>query len=200
MPKNPDKDLIDPKRIAAGDAGALARVYELYRDRVYGFAYRMLGVQAIAEEITHEAFLALIKRPEKYDSSKGSVLTFLCVVARSRILMRFRSHGDALEDSFDEQDFVASTASGERDPLSSLLEQELAAKINDAVLSLPALQREAIILREFQELSYEEISIVTGVEINVVAARLHRARTALARQLAPYVETKGERCYELRKG
>jgi DNA-directed RNA polymerase specialized sigma24 family protein len=55
------------------------------------------------------------------------------------------------------------------------------------------------VLREFQDLVYEEISIVTGVEVNVVKARLHRARQSAAKRLAPYMISKGEQFYELRK-
>jgi RNA polymerase sigma-70 factor (ECF subfamily) len=196
--RNTDKDFIRPEPIAAGDQKTLTDVYKVYRDRVYAFAYRMLGVQSIAEEITHEAFLALIKDPERYDPARGSILTYLCTIARSCILMHFRSLGDEIKDSFDEGDFVPESTGREPDPLSFILDQELAAKVNDSILWLPALQREAIILREFQELSYQEISIVAGVDINVVKARLHRARQNLGKRLAPYVVTKGDRYYELR--
>ena len=196
---NADKDFIEPELIAESDEDALTRIYECYRDRVYGFAYRMLGTQTIAEEITQEAFLVLIKRLESYEPTKGSMLTFLCAIARNHILMYFRSRGDALEDAFDELNFIPANKECGLNPLSSLLEQELAAKVNDSILMLPALQREAIILREFQEMTYEEISVVTGVDVNVVKARLYRARQSLARRLAPYVGVKGEGCYELRR-
>src|SRR5437763_2466783 len=86
----------------------------------------------------------------------------------------------------------------QRDPLTQLLEQELKARVDAAILALPALQREAIILREFQELSYEEIAAVTGAQVNAVKVRLYRARQTLARQLAPYLSTSGGQQHGLR--
>ncbi len=85
------------------------------------------------------------------------------------------------------------------DPLSSLLDRELALKVNEAISLLPEFQREVIVLREFQELSYEDISIVTGTDVNVVKARLFRARQNLAKYLAPYMVLKGEEYHEMRR-
>ena len=87
----------------------------------------------------------------------------------------------------------------EVDPLSSLIDQELKKKIDEYIALLPPLQREVIVLRKFQELSYFEISIVTGTDVNVVKARLHRARQSLAKNLAPYMISEGERYHGLRK-
>jgi RNA polymerase sigma-70 factor (ECF subfamily) len=70
---------------ARGDQAAFSQLYQRYRNRVYGFAYRMLGAQAVAEDVTHEAFLLLIRQPERYQAARGSLLTFLCAVARNHI-------------------------------------------------------------------------------------------------------------------
>jgi RNA polymerase sigma-70 factor (ECF subfamily) len=197
--RNPDKDFIELECIAGGDEDTFTRVYNRYRNRVYGFAYRMLGVQSIAEEITQEAFLVLIRHPERYDPTRGSLLTFLCAVTRNFILSHFKHRGYSFEESYEELNFIPANNETEADPLSSLLEQELAEKISECMERLPGLQREAIVLREFQGLSYEEISIVTGVTVNVVKVRIHRARQILAVYLAPYMNSKGERYYEVRR-
>jgi RNA polymerase sigma factor (sigma-70 family) len=68
---------------ARGDQAAFSQLYQRYRNRVYGFAYRMLGAQEAAEDVTHEAFLLLIREPERYQAARGSLLTFLCAVARN---------------------------------------------------------------------------------------------------------------------
>lgn len=197
---NSDKDFRELERaLASGDADAFTRIYGRYRDKVYSFAYRMLGVRSVADEVTQEAFLALIKHPERYQAEKGSMLTFLCAVARNCILNHYRRRDYLFEDSYEEDKAVVINAGDEPNPLRTLLEQELAAKVNEAIELLPPLQREVIVLREFQELSYEEISIVTGASVNVVKARLHRARQNLASRLAPYMNLRGERCYELRR-
>ena len=113
----------------------------------------------------------------------------------------FRRSGYELTEAT--QDDPASASSeqvdeSQRDPLTQLLEQELKARVDAAIFALPALQREAIILREFQELSYEEIATVTGVQVNAVKVRLYRARQTLARQLAPYLSTSGGQQHGLR--
>jgi RNA polymerase sigma-70 factor (ECF subfamily) len=197
--KSPDKDLAEVERIGEGDAVAFTRVYDLYSTRVYGFAFRMLNAQATAEDITHEAFLVLIQHPERYCSNRGSLLTFLCSIARNQILKHFRRLGYEVEDPFDDQSPHLMKTEYDQNPLSTLLEQELAAKVNAAIAMLPILQRETLILREFQELSYHEISIVTGTDINVVKARLYRARQTLGNKLASYMHVSGESCYELRR-
>jgi RNA polymerase sigma-70 factor (ECF subfamily) len=196
---NRDEDLVLVERIRQGDAESFSRLYERYRDRVYGFSYRMLGVQSTAEDVTHEVFLVLIQRPEKYEAERGSMLTFLCTIARNYILNQFRRRSYEIEDSFDEQELVLIKDEYEADPLSSLIQQELTAKIDEYIALLPPLQREVIVLRKFQELSYFEISVVTGTDVNVVKARLHRARQSLAKNLAPYMISEGERYYGLRK-
>jgi RNA polymerase sigma-70 factor (ECF subfamily) len=197
--KGHNDDIKEFERIAAGDAEAFSRVYSVYRNRVYGFAYRMVGNQSTAEDITQEAFMVLIKNPGQYQRERGSMLTFLCAVARNQILKYFRHHGYKIEDSIDEHNLVLQNDEGAADPLLTLLERELGEKVNETIALLPPLQREAIVLREFQDLSYEEISIVTGVEVNVVKARLHRARQSAAKHLASYMISKGEQFYELRK-
>lgn len=194
---NPKEDLIDTRGIAEGDVRAFTEIYNLYWERVYGFAYRMTGDQTTAEDVTHEAFLVLIRHPKRYHRERGSMLTFLCAVARNCIFHHFRRRGYEIDDAFDEQTSAVMKVENEKNPLTYLLERELAEKVNESVALLPVLQREVLILREFQELSYEEIAAVVGGEVNVVKARLYRARQTLAKRLAPYMTVKGERCYEL---
>lgn len=173
---------------ARGDRAAFSQLYHRYRNRVYGFAYRMLGAQAVAEDVTHEAFLVLIRQPERYQAARGSLLTFLCAVARNHIFQHLRRQEryapEPVETSgeCDEAGVARSF-----DPLSGLLERELAAQVEAALAALPVAQREVLVLREYQELSYEEIATVIGADLNVVKARLYRARQALAKRLAPYL-------------
>ena len=186
-----NEDLTAIERIRKGDADSFAHLYEKYRDRVYGFAYRMLGTRSTAEDVTHDAFLVIIQHPEKYQAERGSVLTFLCVVARNNILNRFRRRGYEAEGGLDGAELEKEPEAQEYGPLASLLERELTSKVDECIAALPPLQREVIILRKFQELSYHEISEVVGADVSVVKARLHRARQSLAKSLAPYVNRGG---------
>ena len=194
------EEMIDLEGLVRGDAKAFERIYGRYRDRVYGFAYRMLNSQPLAEEVTHEAFLVLIEHPQRYDADRASVLTFLCAIARNQIMHQFRHSGYEAEVILDggDVDLVGGENVLEGDPLTNLLDEELAAEINRVVDTLPVLLREAIVLREYQGLSYEEIADVAGVSVNTVKVRLHRARRALARALTPYMNIRnGGCCHEL---
>lgn len=154
--------------------------------------------QATAEDITHETFLILIERPERFDARRGSLPTFLCGIARNLVMnhLRRKVNADAGFEEF--ENFDAAEDAVKNNPLKDLLNRELAAHIDDCIADLPPLQREAIILREFGELSYEEIASVTQTEISTVKARLHRARQTLSVKLAAYVATpNGNNCYEL---
>ncbi len=194
---NSKDDSRDANRIRQGDAEAFTKIYNLYWQQVYSFAYRMSGDRQAAEDITHEAFLVLIKHPERYRPERGSMLTFLCAVARNCIFHHFRRRGYEIEDAFDEHSPPLIDTECLNNPLRYLLERELAEKVNDSIALLPVPQREVLVLREFQELSYEEIAAVVGEQVNVVKARLYRARQTLVKRLKPYMASKGERFYEL---
>lgn len=186
---NSSEEALDLEGIRQGDEEAFERIYRRYRDRVYGFAYRMLNSRSVAEEVTHEAFLVLIEHPRRYDGSRCSLLTFLCAVARNHIMHHFRRSSREVIGVLDEAN--VNDMGGENildaDPLTNLLDEELSAEVGRAVEALPVPLREAVVLREFQGLSYEEIAQVTGVAVGTVKVRLHRARRALAGALAPYV-------------
>ncbi len=193
----PNEDFTEMQLIVSGDSEAFARLYNLYRNRVFGFAYRMLGSQSVAEDVTQETFLVIIQYPERFRPELGSMSTFLCAVARNCILNYFRKRASEIEDFLDEDDLYLVEDESKPSPLSALLAREMEAKIRESIALLPVLQREVIVLREFQQLSYEEISIVVGAEVNVVKARLYRARQALGKRLAPYLVSKKEVCYEM---
>jgi len=201
VPKYSRNEIELAKHSAEGDEAAFSELYQRYRDRVYAFAYRMVGVQAIAEDVTQEAFMVLIEHPERHQPDKGSMLTFLCAIARNQIIYYLRRNGRQVE--VESEQFTNAVESQQkvnvsRDALTQLLDEELAAEINTVINSLPPLQREVILLREFQELSYEEIATVTDVDVNVVKARLHRARQSMERRLTPYLVPHGETSYDLR--
>ena len=181
-----DPDRADLEEMIRGNAGAFARIYNRYRDRVYGFAYRMIRADAAAEDVTHEVFLALIVDPQRYVSERGSLLSYLCGIARHHVLRYFRRGKYEAEPAFD--DLEPDPAA---DALDVILERERAEQVNASIDSLPPLQREVLILREFHDLSYSEIAHITDTDINAVKARLHRARHTLAGRLSYRVPNGG---------
>lgn len=176
---------------------AFSELYRRHRDRVYAFAYRMVGARAVAEDVIQETFMVLIEHPERYQPQRASLFTFLCAIARNQIMYYMRRQRRDVEVDFESATNVTVPHGSRLDPLQELLEEELVAEVNLAIADLPPLQREVIVLREFQELSYEEIAVVAGVDVNVVKVRLYRARQSLAERLAPYLISEGDECREL---
>jgi len=148
--------------------------FEQNEDVVYRFAWRMCGSAAVAEDIAQEVFLTLLRQPGRFDSARGTLRSFLLAVARNLALKRWRddSRLDELEDQF-------------AMPAIDLEGRENAEAVSAAVASLPPLQREVLILAQYEELSLEEIARAVDAEVGTVKSRLHRARENLRRMLAP---------------
>jgi RNA polymerase sigma-70 factor (ECF subfamily) len=84
-------------------------------------------------------------------------------------------------------------------PLKILLEKEFSAKVEESVAALSPFQREVLILREMEDLTYEEIAEVTETDIGAVKSRLYRARRRLAETLAPYMKNEEKKYYEMHR-
>jgi len=153
----------------------ICAVYHDHKDAIYRFAWRMTGAAASAEDIVQECFLSLLRNPDGYDASRAPMRPFLLAVARNLARKRWRT--EQRWDALDEEAFVAEPI----DPTS----RQTTELVAQAVQSLPPLQREALILFEYEELSLEEIARAVDAEVGAVKARLHRAREHLRRVLAP---------------
>jgi len=148
---------------------------------LFRYAFRMTGSESAAEDLVQECFLSLLRRPGSYDPSRGAVRAFLLGIARNLILMQWRK-----ERSYEPLEDDSSMCL----PL-DLIDVERSEAIAKAVQSLPSLQREVLILAEYEELSLDEIVQITNAELGAVKSRLHRARQNLRRLLAPLMESKG---------
>ncbi len=160
---------------------AFQAAYHSHKDVLYRFACRMTGSAAAAEDIAQDCFLALWRNPQTYDPSRGALRAFLLGMARNLVLKRWRTQRphDPLEDE--------SLICGPLD----LEGEERAQTVARALQTLPPLQREAVILAEYEEMSLEEIASATECDLAAVKSRLHRGRQNLRRLLAPLLETKG---------
>ena len=103
----------------------------------------------------------------------------------------------ARNEQFETADFETVSNGGGKSPLKDLLDKEFSAKVVECVAKLSPFQREVLILRETEELSYEEIAEITETDIGVVKSRLYRARRALGAELAPYLKNEEECLYEV---
>jgi RNA polymerase sigma-70 factor (ECF subfamily) len=173
-------------RASRGDEAAFLLLYERHRDAVFRFAYRLLGAAGLAEDITHDCFLSLLKQPGRFDPSRAALRTYLLAAARNLSSKHFRSTGSevTVEDLTEELRLPEGA-----EPLRQLLDEELSGEVRKAVEDLPPLQREALILFEYEELSLAEIAEIVGADVGAVKARLHRARQRLKRVLAPYLNS-----------
>jgi RNA polymerase sigma-70 factor, ECF subfamily len=175
------------KRAGRGDEAAFLVLYQRHRDAVFRFAYRLTGAVNVAEDVTHDCFLSLMRAPLRFDPSRAVTLrTYLYAAARNLALKHLRpSEASVTLDELNEEPPGPEALQ----PLRQLLDEELSTEVRKAVESLPPLQREALILFEYEELSLAEIAAVVGVETGVVKSRLHRARRNLRHLLAPYLSS-----------
>jgi RNA polymerase sigma-70 factor, ECF subfamily len=174
------------ERAKGGDQAAFVELYERHRNAVFRFAYRLLGSAEAAEDVTHDCFLSLIRRPEGFEPSRGGLRTYLYAAARNLSLKHFRS--SSRTGSFEELS-EEPTGPAREQPLHRLLDGELSQKVREAVISLPPLQREALVLFEYEGLALSEIADVVGSDVGAVKARIHRAREGLRATLRPYLNS-----------
>ena len=149
--------------------------FEEHKDAVYRFAWRMMNSAAAAEDVAQDVFLSLLRLPDRFDPNRGRLRSFLLGITRNLILKRWRDEHSW--DHLDDEQFVARPIEVER--------SEVAELVGEAVRSLPPLQREVLILAEYEELSLEEIARTVESEVGTVKSRLHRARENLRRMLEP---------------
>jgi RNA polymerase sigma-70 factor (ECF subfamily) len=172
-----------------GDQAAFLALYDRYRQLIFRFAYRLLGSVELAEDVTHDCFLSLIRKPENFRPERASLKTYLYAAARNLALKHFRNQGrEAGMDELTQEP----QESPRRGPLRRLLDEELADHVREAVFSLPPLQREALILFEYEGLSLNEVAEIAGTDSGAIKARLYRAREGLRRSLKPYLDSNKE--------
>lgn len=181
----PDEGLLSKAR--KGEEAAFRVLYERHRTPLFRFAYRLLGSVEGAEDVTHDCFLALLKDSTRFDSARATLRTYLFAAARNQSLKRLAQRGEQIAD--EDFELVASVASTDAtaEPLRRVLEAELVTEVRRAIARLPPLQREAIVLFEYEEMSLGDIAALTGTDTGTIKSRLHRARASLRKLLAGYV-------------
>jgi RNA polymerase sigma-70 factor, ECF subfamily len=167
-----DSDLL---RLAlSGDEGAFTALYRLRHAPVYRFALQMTGSVVIAEDVTQEVFMALLECGRRFDPERGTLASFLYGIARNLVLRRIEKERET--ESVTE--FAA-----EDDVLGDLTRRETIGQVRRAVLSLPAAYREAVVLCDLQDLSYEAAAVALDCPVGTVRSRLNRGRAMLAKKL-----------------
>jgi len=180
-----DVELLDLAR--AGHEAAFVALYSLRHAKVYRFSMQMSGSKSIAEDVTQEVFLTLMREPDRYDAGRGSLEAFLYGVARNHVLRRLGADRRyvTIDDNSDLCDSVDQGHPRDLDPHSELSRAETIESVRKAILSLPEHYREAVVLCELHEMSYAEAAEVLGCAVGTVRSRLHRARKMLLEKLRP---------------
>jgi RNA polymerase sigma-70 factor (ECF subfamily) len=165
-----DQDLLS--LMLQGDEEAFTILYRRRQGPVYRFALQMTGNVVVAEDVTQDVFMALLTKAAKYDAARGSLASFLFGIARNMVLRRLEKTAE-IEDH-----------AGPEDILDDLTKRETIESVRRAVLSLPAVYREAVVLCDLQDTSYEDAALVLDCPIGTVRSRLNRGRSMLAQKLA----------------
>ena len=185
------------RRLQQHDERAFRQCVRLYQDKVYSLVFRMLGSQAEAEDVSQEVFVTVFKSIDSFrGDSKFS--TWLYRIAanhcKNRIkYLKRRAHKQTGElDDAAERELLGSSSSTlgqqQASPVEALEGLQLGSIVQRAITKLDEEHRLLLVLRDVEELSYEEIMQVTGLAEGTVKSRLHRARLVLKEEIARHTK------------
>lgn len=170
-----------------GDRNAFAELVELYKDKIYHLAYRMLNNKQEAEDVVQETFLRVYMNLHKYDEKlKFSTWIFrigtnLCI---DRLRKRKQTYSlDADVTDGEGNDYYSLLPGHEDTPEKQVIVSETQQQIKDAIESLPEKYKTIVILRYLQDLSLQEISEVLDMPVTTIKTRVHRGREFLRKKL-----------------
>ena len=168
------------RRMQNGEEEAFVALYRRMQGQIYRFALHMCGNRAMAEDVVQETFMTLIQQPGRFDPERGPVSSYLLGIARNHLLRRFESDrrttslsDDGTRGGYAGLDDVLYAVAGFAAPV-DLARGESIAQVREAVLSLPEHYREAVVLCDLQEMSYESAAAILQCAVGTLRSRLHR--------------------------
>jgi RNA polymerase sigma-70 factor, ECF subfamily len=180
------------RRCVAGDAAAWEDIVQRFNRRIYNICYRFAGSPDTAEDLTQEVFIKIYRTLDSFDSEKASLNTWITTVTRNLLVDHFRkTKYDRVTDSMDAtpgQDEDGLTlgdqlADSGPSPDARLESRETKEMVHEALQKLSPELREAVILRDLQDMDYRDIAQVLKVPEGTVKSRINRGRTELGRLL-----------------
>jgi RNA polymerase sigma-70 factor (ECF subfamily) len=171
------------ERCLAGDQQAWDQIVRQHWRKVFNLAYKFVGRHDEAEDLTQDIFLKIFKALHTFDR-RANFQTWLISISRNLCIDHYRSVRKERETMA--RDVDASTlmpASRERSPYGELEQIDLRVRIRQALAELPPTLREAVVLRDLQEFSYQEIADKLHLPEGTVKSRINRGRLELARQM-----------------
>ncbi len=182
MPNETPNDDELMRALAAGDESAFLALYRRWQGPVFRFGLQMSGSRAVAEDVTQETFLALIRDSSRYRAARGSVGAYVYGIAR-HITRRWLARERPVSAGEDAKGVAEAPAVAAGDPYQNSVRNQRSERLWEAVLALPVHYREVIVLCELHEVDYAEAATLLGCSIGTVRSRLHRARAILTERL-----------------
>lgn len=177
-----DRELV--RRCRAGDSAAWEEIVRGFSRRVYNLAYRFTGRHEQAEDLTQEVFVRVYRSLDQYDPLAGDLSNWLMRLARNLVIDDYRRRTRTptdLGDDLDQHEYHL--RSGQDMPDRGVERSERARQVREAITKLPPDLRECVILRDIEELTYQEIVEILGIPLGTVKSRINRGRIELARIL-----------------
>lgn len=179
-------------RCVAGDGAAWEELARTQHRRIYGICYRFIGSASEAEDLTQDVFIKVFRNIDNFDPARGGFNTWLTTLTRNMLVDNYRrARMDRATDSLNETlagdedgptklDRLADTRRNQEQHVSGM---ELQAQIHEALKKVSPELREAVILRDLEDMDYKEIAEVLGVPQGTVKSRISRGRSELAKLL-----------------
>ncbi|MGA2559272.1 MAG: sigma-70 family RNA polymerase sigma factor [Terracidiphilus sp.] len=175
----------------SGDSGAWAQLVRTHHRRVYGLCYRFTGNPADAEDLTQDVFLKIYSNLTSFDTTRGSLQVWITTMTRNLLVDNFRRTRNqratgSLDEGWETSEELSPIdrlTSQSTSPHEAAAQKELASMVQSALARVSVELREAVILRDLQDLDYKEIAQVLGIPEGTVKSRISRGRAELARLL-----------------
>ncbi len=178
----------------AGDEDAFRRLYDRLKTGIFRYAFYMTSSRSIAEEVTQEVFLTLLRSGDRFDSSRGDLGAFTFGLARNfvhRALRREHSHRSLFSDTPVEEQ-VEEIASTSETLIAGLIREERVSEVRSAIATLPEHYRQVVVLCDLLELTYADAAARLDCAIGTVRSRASRAHALLAQKLKLHAESTRE--------
>ena len=175
-PPHSDEGLV--VRARAGEREAFAAIYHRYHVGIYHFARAMTGSTTLAEDVTQEVFLELLRTLDRYDSRRGALSTYLYGITRNVCRHKLRR-----ERRFVGFDLGTGEPESADDPSDPVLRSQTVARVRAFIKALPEPYREVLVLCDLQGMSYDAAAAVVDAPVGTIRSRLHRARQQLAERI-----------------
>ena len=181
------------RRCLGGDAAAWEEIVQTYHRRIYNICYRFAGTADDAQDLTQEVFIKMYRTLNSYDPQRGALMTWVTTMTRNLLVDHFRkSKQDRATDSLDagltEEEDSLSLGDKIQDQGPSAEERierrQTQEMVQKAIQKLSPELREAVILRDLQDMDYKEIAVALKVPEGTVKSRINRGRMELARLLS----------------